>query len=274
MAKIRYGPCTNWGQKKSTILFGTRQYVLEEAAKWTNLGRFAGDQEGREELMGVTKRAQAKASISQQYGEVVFTWPRTQEEMDQMYPDKETLVVDGEEAVARVMGLLVEGTWLKEEAEETGEEEADERPDTPTLVEKNLVKPSVETIESLSQSLSMGSRTSINEDVNMVDITGTEESGTSGAKEGEKVEGGGGGLDKSIHAVGGGEEKKGKGKAKAAEEEKKSKESQGWRHYPMYDDRTLDDMMRVIIGAAAAMVEAKEKGIKGSAYQDWVEVTN
>ena len=59
MAKIRYGPCTNWGQKKSTILFGTRQYVLEEASKWTNLGRFAGDQEGHEELMEVTKKAQA-----------------------------------------------------------------------------------------------------------------------------------------------------------------------------------------------------------------------
>ena len=42
----------------------------------------------------------------------------------------------------------------------------------------------------------------------------------------------------------------------------------------MYDDRTLGDMMRDIIAVAAAMVEAKDKGIKGSAYRDWVEVTN
>ena len=33
-------------------------------------------------------------------------------------------------------------------------------------------------------------------------------------------------------------------------------------------------MMRDIIAAAVAMVEAKEKGIQGSAYRDWVEVTN
>ena len=61
--------------------------------------------------MEVIKRAQAKALISQQSGETVFTWPRTQEEMDRMYSNKETLVVDGEEAVARVMGLLKEGTY-------------------------------------------------------------------------------------------------------------------------------------------------------------------
>ena len=42
----------------------------------------------------------------------------------------------------------------------------------------------------------------------------------------------------------------------------------------MYDDRTLGDMIRDIIAAAAAMVEAKEKGMKGSAYRDWVDTTN
>ena len=67
-----------------------------------------------------------------------------------MYSNKETLVVDGEEAVARVMGLLAEGTCLKEEAEEVYEEEADDSPDTPTPVGRDMVKPGVETIESLS----------------------------------------------------------------------------------------------------------------------------
>ena len=42
--------------------------MIEEAAKWTNLGRFAGDQEGHEELMEVTKKVHAKALISQQSG--------------------------------------------------------------------------------------------------------------------------------------------------------------------------------------------------------------
>ena len=132
----------------------------------------------------------------------------------------------------------------------------------------------METIESLNQSPGIGGRALVNEDVNMVDIAGTDEEVTSGAKEGEKAGGGRGGLDKSIHAVGGGDEKKGKGKAKVAEEGEKSRESKGWRYYSMYDDRTIGDMIRDIIAAAAAMVEAKEKGIKGSAYRDWVEVTN
>ena len=113
-----------------------------------------------------------------------------------MYLDKETLVVDREEVVARVMGLLAESTWLKEEAEKKDEEDVDERLDTPTLVEKDLMKPGMEMIESLSQSLGIGGETSIDEDVNVVDMTGTDENRESGVKEGEKVGGGGGRLDK------------------------------------------------------------------------------
>ena len=52
----------------------------------------------------------------------------------------------------------------------------------------------------------------------MVDIMGTDQNWISGAKEGEKLGGSGDGLDKSMYAVGGGEDKKGKGKAKTAEE--------------------------------------------------------
>ena len=52
--------------------------------------------------------------------ESAFTWPRTQEGLDQGYPDMEALVIDGEEAGKRVMGLLREGIWLREEEEEKG----------------------------------------------------------------------------------------------------------------------------------------------------------
>ena len=95
--------------------------------------------------------------------------------MDPIYLEKETLVVDGEESVATVMGLLVEGTWLKEEVGKVDEEEADKRLDTPTLVEKDMLKTGVETIESLSQSLGIGGKAAIDEDVNIVDIRGSDE---------------------------------------------------------------------------------------------------
>ena len=32
----------NWGKKKSIVLFGNRQYTLEETTKWTNLGTVCG----------------------------------------------------------------------------------------------------------------------------------------------------------------------------------------------------------------------------------------
>ena len=67
--------------------------------------------------MEVTKKAQAKALTSHQSWKTVFIWYRIQEEMDRIYSDKETLVVDGDEVVVRVIGLLAEGTWLKEEVE-------------------------------------------------------------------------------------------------------------------------------------------------------------
>ena len=41
MVGIKYGPCKNWRKKKSIVLFGNRQYTLEESRKWTNLGQFA-----------------------------------------------------------------------------------------------------------------------------------------------------------------------------------------------------------------------------------------
>ena len=41
--------------------------------------------------------------------ESALTWPRTQEGLDQGHPDKEALVIDGEEAGERIMWLLKEG---------------------------------------------------------------------------------------------------------------------------------------------------------------------
>ena len=48
----------------------------------------------------------------------------------------------------------------------------------------------------------------------------------------------------------------------------KTGDSEGWRHYQLYDERTLWIMMWDMFAAAAAMVEAKEKGIRGSAYRE------
>ena len=71
MSKIRYGPCTNWGQKKSTILFGTRQYTLDEATKWTNLRKFIAGTEGHQELVAVAAEAFGEACMTQMTGELV-----------------------------------------------------------------------------------------------------------------------------------------------------------------------------------------------------------
>ena len=57
--------------------------------------------------------------------------------MNRMYSDKEILVVDREEVVARVMSLLAEGTWLKEEVEKVDKEDINERMERSTPVEKD-----------------------------------------------------------------------------------------------------------------------------------------
>ena len=118
MTGIKYGPCKNWGKKKSVVLFGNRQYTLEETPKWTNLGRFADGMEVLQDLATAAKSAMERAQLAYESDESAFTWPRTQEGLVQGYPDKEALVVDSEEVGERVMGMLREGIWLQEEEEE------------------------------------------------------------------------------------------------------------------------------------------------------------
>ena len=132
MSKIRYGPCANWGQKKSTILFETRQYTLDESTRWTNMAKFMAGTEDHEKLFAVAAEAFGEACMTQMSGESVFDWPQTQEDLDRRYPDKEHIVVDGEEAVERLMGLLREGTWLVEDNGMTDGGLSGERPETPT----------------------------------------------------------------------------------------------------------------------------------------------
>ena len=114
MTGIKYEPCTDWGKKKSVVLFGNRQNTLEETTEWTSLGRFAAGMEGGQALAEAAKLAFERTQSVYDSDESAFTWPRTQEGLDQRYPDKETLVIDGEEAGERIMGMLREGYWLQE----------------------------------------------------------------------------------------------------------------------------------------------------------------
>ena len=72
MSKIRYGPCANWGQKKSTILFGTRQYTLDESTKWTNMGKFTAGTEDHQKLVAAAAEAFGEACMTQMSGKSLF----------------------------------------------------------------------------------------------------------------------------------------------------------------------------------------------------------
>ena len=154
MSKIRYGPCANWSQKKSIILFGTSQYTLYELKKYTHLGKFMAGTEDHQELVAAAAEAFGKACMTQMSGESVFTCPQTQEELDRRYLDKEHNVVDGKEAVERLMGLLREGTWLVEDNGITDGELSGERLETPTPnQDRGAGMTGGESIDSLSQKL-------------------------------------------------------------------------------------------------------------------------
>ena len=86
--------------------------------KWTNLGQFAAGMPEWDRFKNAVTLAMGRTQSAYDSDESAFTWPRTQEGLDQRYPDKEALVIDGEEAGERVMGLLREGIWLQEEEEE------------------------------------------------------------------------------------------------------------------------------------------------------------
>lgn len=183
MTGIKYRPCTDCGKKKSVVLFGNRQYTLEETTKWSNLGRFAARIVGGQALPDAAKLAFERTQSAYDSDESVFTWPTTQEGLDQMYLDKETLVIDGEEVGERIMGMLKEGHWLQEEGDE--EEECfpvlDEfgRPVSPSPAGTQMFTTG-ETIASLSRNLTPETEeaTTSEKDVDMAEANdGTEEGG-------------------------------------------------------------------------------------------------
>src|SRR6266576_1462962 len=108
-SKVKYIPCTNWG-KKSRIICGERQYVLEEVTGWTNMGRF-GELAGQETLDQALRRTQQCELISEDG--TPLSWPSTMKEAEEGM--EEHLVIESEEGVERVLGILSKGYWVQEE---------------------------------------------------------------------------------------------------------------------------------------------------------------
>ena len=77
MAGIKYRPCKNWGKKKSIVLFGNRQYALEETKKWTNLGRLAAGMPKWDRMKEVVKSAMERTQLAYGSDESAFAWTRT-----------------------------------------------------------------------------------------------------------------------------------------------------------------------------------------------------
>ena len=110
---IKYGPCTDWG-KSSVLVHGGRQYKLEEVTKWTNLGKFEEADKRRElqEFLAMQVERAKEATTTSSEG-TVYTWDLTQQVIDEIAPEVEAVVVDGEEAIERVTGLIREGLWVQ-----------------------------------------------------------------------------------------------------------------------------------------------------------------
>ena len=174
--------------------------------------RFAAGMLGEEEMIKAAKSAFDRTQSTYDSDESAFTWPRTQERLDQKYPDKENLLIDGKEAGERIMGLLREGLWLEEEGEE---EESfpvlDEfgRPCSPSPYGTQGFTTG-ETITSLSQKLTPETEEDMTEedDIDMAeasvetDVEGHEEE-FNGNRKGPSGEDKGKGLDASQHAPNG-----------------------------------------------------------------------
>ena len=110
---IKYGPCTDWG-KSSVLVHGGRQYKFEEVTKWTNLGKFEEADKRRElqEFLAMQVERAKEATTTSSEG-TVYTWDLTQQVIDEIAPEVEAVVVDGEEAIERVTGLIREGLWVQ-----------------------------------------------------------------------------------------------------------------------------------------------------------------
>lgn len=77
--------------------------------RWTNSGRLGDGMEVWRDLVSAAESASIWTMSVNDSDELAFTWPRTQEGLDQRYPDKEALVTNSEQAEERIMGMLREG---------------------------------------------------------------------------------------------------------------------------------------------------------------------
>ena len=226
MAGIIYGPGQDWGKKSSIVLFGNRQYTLGETTKWTHLGWFAAGMPVWDRLKDAVTSAMGRTQSAYDSDESALTWPRMQEGLDQGYPYKEAVIVDGEEAGERVVGLLRERIWFQEEEEE-GESfpvlDEFRKPCSPPPYGSQGFTTG-ETIASLSQNLTPDTEeeTMAEDDVDMAeasrdtDAAGHEEE-PNGNRQGPSGEDKGKGLNASQRAPNG---EDGKGTAETTEGEK------------------------------------------------------
>ena len=268
MAGIKYGPCKNWGKKNSIVLFGNRQYRLEETTKWTNLKWFAAGMPEWDILKDAFMSAMEQTQSAYNSDKSAFTWPRTQEGLYQGYPDKEALVIDSEEAGKRVMRLLREGIWLQEEEEEEESFPVIDkfgRPCSPSPYGSQGFTTG-ETIPSLSQRLTPDTKedTTAEDDVDMAEangetdakgITGEPDGNRKGPSEEEKDKG----LDASQHAL------NGEGDEGAAGTTGGGKGGEGGkpkpkRRYKLIDGRNLATLVDNILKWGAELVNNRDNG--------------
>ena len=225
------------------------------------------------------KSAMERTQLAHGSDESAFTWTRTQEGLDQGYSDKETLVIDGEEAGERIMWMLREGLWLEEEGEE---EESfpvlDEfgRPCSPSpYVTQGFT--TGETITSLSQKLTPETEEDMTaeDDIDMseagveTDAEGHEEE-FNGNRKGPSGEYKGKGLDASQHAPNGEGDKGMAGTAEGAEGGERGKPKPKGR-YKLIDGRNLATLVDDMVKWGAELASNREKGEKGARYREWVE---
>ena len=211
--------------------------------------------------------------------ESAFTWPRTQEGLDQGYPDKEDLIIDSEEAGERVIEMLRERIWLHEEEEEEESFPVIDkfgRPCSPSLYGTQGYTTG-ETIASLRQKLTPDTEeeTTAEEDIDMAEASG-ETDGEGNEEEpnpngkGPSAEEKGKGLDASQHAPNG---ERGEGVAGTTEGEKggKGTKPKPKGRYKLIDGRNLATLVDDIIKWGAELAKNRDKGEKGARYREWAE---
>ena len=185
---IKYGPCTDWG-KSSVLVHRRRQYKLEEVIKWINLGNSEEADKRRElqEFLGMQVERAKETTITSSEG-TVYTWDLTQQVIDEIAPEVEAVVVDGEEAIERVTGLIREGLWVQLWGSDESDE-ADLTPPSPTPA--GVAGGEGITLEELGRSVKIP----LNEDEGLIDEEGN---WVAGSDYGMSVEGSDAGKDTDM----------------------------------------------------------------------------